>query len=500
MVFGPFVDIQGVCKSFGSTRALRGVSLGLGRGEVHGLLGENGAGKSTLMKVLSGVVVPDSGTAVVDGVELGFWDAGRCKRAGVAIAFQELSSPSNVSVATKLCWPGLPRGRLGLVSRRAMLERASDVFERFGVRGIDPLALIGDLSLAQRQQVEIVAAMACDPKLLILDEPTAALPDTDWLFARIRELSARGVTVIYISHKMSEIESICASGTVLRNGSVVGSFSRGSCSQDELVELMVGRSLAGQDGTGSERGRAVGDGCVLEVSGFDGEGRGGVDLAVHEREIVGVAGLEGQGQKELLYSIAGGGGVPRGGRVSIVQSDAASRVALVPEERKTEALFARQRTDFNVLVSVLSSVSSFGFLRGARWRGRAGELSALVNLPGEMLGRAVEDLSGGNQQKAVVARALALDPACLVLFDPTRGVDPGTKFELYGSIRRFAGRGRGVLMYSTEIPELVRLCDRVYVMRGGSVAGEFSGEGVNERSIMAAALGWKSRGLAEGEE
>ncbi|MDS1116830.1 ATP-binding cassette domain-containing protein [Gordonia westfalica] len=237
--FGP--DAPGSAARQGVS--LAGVDLSLAQGEVHGLLGENGAGKSTLMKVLAGVVTPDAGSVSIDGATLELGRPQASRAAGLGIAYQELSSPGNVDVATKLCWPKLPRGWSGLVSRAKMRDRASEILSRFRLESVDPALLIADADLATRQRVEIVAAMARDPKLLVLDEPTGALPDTDWLFDAVRRLAADGTAVIYISHKLPEIEEICDRGTVLRSGRTVGTFERGSVNETELVEMMIGCSF-----------------------------------------------------------------------------------------------------------------------------------------------------------------------------------------------------------------------------------------------------------------
>ncbi|MDR2453945.1 MAG: sugar ABC transporter ATP-binding protein [Bifidobacteriaceae bacterium] len=484
-----FIEISGISKSFGATKALSDVSMTLDGGEIHGLLGENGAGKSTLMKIMSGVVLPDAGRIAVEGRSLPPGKPAQARRAGIGIAYQELSSPPNITVGTKLLWPKLPRGRSGLVSRKAVMAQASGILERFNAPEIDPAACIGQVSLAQRQKVEIVTALAGEPKLLVLDEPTAALPDTEWLFGLLRGFSAAGGTVVYITHKMPEIDRICHRGTILRNGRIVGSFERGSHTDAQLVELMIGRSVDHDpDRRAAPR---VDDGRpMLEVKGLM-TSNGLVDgtLTVGRGEIVGIAGLEGQGQRDLLYAIAGAH--PRtGGEIRLEAGTAATLVALLPEERKTEALLPRQTATFNMTIGSLRRITRAGIVSASKEARHARRWAAEVNLPQAMLAKPIEALSGGNQQKAVIGRALARDPACLVLFDPTRGVDPGTKFEIYDFIRDFAAKGRAVLLYSTEIPELVRLCHRVYAISAGRVGRQFAGPELSEQAIMSAALAW----------
>jgi ribose transport system ATP-binding protein len=491
MAFHPYIDIQSISKSFGATHALTKVNLALERGEIHGLLGENGAGKTTLMKVLSGIVVPEEGSVSIAGTDLAFGNAPQCRRAGVSIAYQELSSPMNVSVATKINWPSLPRGRSGLVSRRRLRASTNAILREYDLDGIGPDATMSQLTLAQRQQIEIVTAMSKKPRLLILDEPTAALPDTDWLFNRIHQFGDAGTTVIYISHKMSEIESICDRGTVLRAGEVVGEFSRGSHTQDELVTLMVGREITQRTAKTAYTPKA-GSKPTLSVNKLaQNSDANPISMTIQPGEIVGLAGLQGQGEKTLLYTISNKIRHPSQS-VTIKQGNAETDVFLVPEERKTEALFLRHNATYNMLVSSIAKFATLGFVHSKQENEQAKTVSQSVNLAPAALGTPIEHLSGGNQQKVVLARALAADPACLVLFDPTRGVDPATKFEMYDVINDFAGKGRSVFIYSTEIPELIRLCNRVYVIREDSIVGEFAGEQLKESNIVPSMLGWSN--------
>jgi ribose transport system ATP-binding protein len=481
-----FVEIQGISKSFGATKALTDVTMTLDRAEIHGLLGENGAGKSTLMKVLSGMVVPDTGSVQIDGHHVQFGHPRHARRAGLGIAYQELSSPPNITIAAKLCLPDLPRGPLGLVSRKKMALNASRILDKFGANHVEPQALIADVDLATRQQVEIIAAMSMDPKLLILDEPTAALPDTTWLFTQLRRLKESGCTVVYISHKLHEIEEICDRGTILRSGRTVGSFARGEKTDDELVELMIGRSFS-KTFPPKPLGREGGKPVLVAEGVAVGNRLREATLTVRENEIVGVAGLEGQGQRELLYGLANL--MPLvAGRVVVEPTDTGTKTALVPEERKTEALFLEMSCAFNMTVGSLRKYSAGGIISKRRELRLADGISRQVNLPRQLLTRRVADLSGGNQQKAVFARTLSQDPRCLILFDPTRGVDAATKLELYDLMRKFADNGRGVIIYSTEIPELVGLCDRVYTVHGGRIRGEFTGGDITETNIMRSAL------------
>ena len=482
------VEIRNVSKRFGATAALTDVSMSVESGRVHGLLGENGAGKSTLMKVLSGIVEPDGGSVAIGGRELDLGNPRASRGIGLAMAYQELSAPPNITVATKLCLPKLPT-RFGFaVSQRALTEMARERLKHWEADHLDPHALISDLSLAARQEVEIIAALACSPKLLVLDEPTAALPDPNWLFRQLKRVTSTGASVIYISHKLGEIREICSTGTVLRNGRAVAEFERDELSDDELVELMIGRSF--NHAFPAKPEPAATAAAVLDVVELSaGTKLAGVSMTVRAGEIVGVAGLEGQGQRELFYALAGELR-PHGGLVTIA-ADAPGDVdfALVPEERKSEALFLQMRSDFNLTLPLTGRFSTASVVSRKRERALSETVAGEVNLPQQLLTKRIGDLSGGNQQKVVFGRAIAQSPRCLLLFDPTRGVDAATKLEIYKMTRDFAARGHAVLVYSTEIPELVGLCDRVASLYGGRIVAEHSGAELTESSVMSSVLG-----------
>jgi ribose transport system ATP-binding protein len=485
-----FVQITDVRKRFGATLALDGVTLSIERGTVHGLLGENGAGKSTLNKILSGVMVPDSGSLEIDGEIIPFGKPLVSRSAGLAMAYQEMSAPLNITVAEKLLLPKLPKGRFGFVSRRTLYAKATEILADWGKPNIDPRSEIGELDLADKQHVEIIAALATNPKLLILDEPTASLPDVEWLFGCIDRVTRAGSSVIYISHKLAEITRICSTGTVLRNGSVVKEFVSKDVNSHDLVEFMIGRSLDLVFPAKSEVD--VEDlKVVAKISGFHAGKNVDLNIDIHAGQIVGLAGLEGQGQKELFYCL-GGLTKPDSGTIEVGESDGDGtkpNFALVPEDRKTEGLFLPMLARVNLTMSQLKYFSRCGFLNPKREKAYAEKAAADFNLPVSFLSKTIQDLSGGNQQKVLFGRAVLSNPRCLLLFDPTRGVDAATKVEIYHMTRDFANAGGAVFVYSTEIPELVGLCDRVHTIYEGKITGEFSGEKLTEKSLMQGALG-----------
>ena len=480
-----FVEITDISKHFAATQALDGVTLSLERGEVHGLLGENGAGKSTLTKILAGVQAPDGGRLVIDGEEITLGSPQKSRAAGLAMAYQELSAPPNITVAEKLFLPSLPANRFGIVSSRKLYAEAEGVLDFWGHPEIDPRAVIGSLNLADKQYMEIIAALATNPKLLILDEPTSSLPDAEWLFGCVEQLVAGGSSVIYISHKLGEIARICHRGTVLRNGRVVKQFDSANIDEAELVELMIGRSLAQvfpakRDATADATATVTVDQLAI-----DGK-LAGVALEIAPGEIVGIAALEGQGQKELFYALAGLT-KPDGGTIEVAA--AGKDFALVPEDSATEGLFLTMTGRANVTITEMKRFSFLGAIRGRKEKAISAEAAHNVNLPLTHLTRPVSQLSGGNQQKVLFGRAILSNPHCLLLFDPTRGVDAATKVEIYHQTRRFTEAGGAVLIYSTEIPELVGLSDRVYTLYRGRVTGEFTGDALTESALMVGALG-----------
>ena len=487
-----FITITDVRKRFGGTLALDGVSLSIEPGTVHGVLGENGAGKTTLNKILSGVLVPDSGSFVIDGHQVPFGKPLVSRAAGLAMAYQEMSSPLNITVAEKLLLPKLPRGRLGFVSRRDIYDRATVILAHWGKPNINPRAEIGDLDLADKQYVEIIAALATNPKLLILDEPTASLPESEWLFSCIERITKTGASVIYISHKLAEIRRICENGTVLRNGRVVKEFQSADVDEHDLVEYMIGRSLdlVFPEKAGSAESEAE---TVVDVVNLTVGNISELTVQIKAGEIVGIAGLEGQGQKDLFYCLAGLI-EPQSGQVTVRGSQNAINkpdFTLVPEDRKTEGLFLPMLTRVNLVIAEPRKVSKWGFLSKEHEGIVAQKAATDFNIPLHFLDRNVQDLSGGNQQKVLFGRAVMTDPRCLLLFDPTRGVDAATKVELYHMARAFARDGGCVLIYSTEIPELVGLSDRVYTIYGGQISGEFAGDSLTENAIMRGAIGHK---------
>ncbi len=488
--------IAGVAKAYGATVALRRVSFELRRGEVHALLGENGAGKSTLVKILSGIVQPDSGRISLGGQPFEPHSLLDARARGISTAFQELSLLPNLTVATNLMLPHQHKGLMGLASRRLNERRAADVLAEFDAADIAPDALVGELSLAEKQRVEIVRAVSHRPRLLILDEPTAALAEPEWLFAIVERLAASGVAVLYISHRLAEVRRLCQRGTVLRNGESIGTVDLAGASDADIFRMMVGSGpeteyAAHVPPSGRETCRA------LVARDLRGPGVDGVSFDLRRGEILGVAALEGQGQRELFRMLGGAASAEAGvvevdgqpARLTSPWQALRSGVAFVPEERKTEGIFLGLSTASNISLPILDQVLRFGLIDRARERTQAAGAARLVDLAPRYLGMRISALSGGNQQKALIARVLLSGARILVLFDPTRGVDVGTKQVIYGVIRDFAVTGGSVLIYSTELSELVHLADRCLALYRGRIAGEVARHELSEERLVTLATG-----------
>jgi ribose transport system ATP-binding protein len=490
------LQVEGVGRSYGATVALRRVTLDLRRGEVHALLGENGAGKSTLVKILSGIVQPDLGTMRLDGRRYAPHSLLDARGHGVSTAFQELSLLPNLTVATNLSLPYQRKGAAGLASRRLNESHAAEVLAACDAADIAADALVSDLSLAEKQRVEIVRAVSHRPRLLILDEPTAALAEPEWLFRMVERLAASGVAVLYISHRLAEVRRLCRRGTVLRNGQSIGTVELAGARDVDIFRMMVGRSaeeVTRRPPTAAHREAQE----ALMLHDVSGPGVHGVSLSLNRGEILGVAALEGQGQRELFRMISGAAPI-LGGTVAVdarpvqfaspLQALRAG-IGFVPEERKTEGIFLGLTTASNISLPILGRLLQFGMID--RWRERAEVAGAAqqVDLASRYIGMRISALSGGNQQKALIARVLLSGARILVLFDPTRGVDVGTKEVIYGVVRAFAAQGGSVLLYSTELSELVHLADRCLALYRGRIAGAVAGRDLTEERLVSLATG-----------
>ena len=493
----PIVQLTGVSKYFSGVRALDNVDFACRRGSTHAILGENGAGKSTLIKIMSGVLRPDAGALLVNGRPARFASPAEAAKAGIVCIFQELSLIPDLSVADNISISEPPR-RFGMIDARAQRRRAEALLARIKCEDVDPNALVRELSLSRRQMVENAKALGKDPQVLILDEATSALTsrDVETVYGLLADLKAGNVASLFISHRMHEVEALCDTLSVFRNGSHVETFAKGAKSDREIVRMMIGRDVEAQF---PPRPVPKQHEPRLTLENLKWENRlKGVNLEVGAGEIVGLGGLDGQGQKELLLALFGvlrgvEGNMTAGGTAGIPGSPVAAktgqaRIALVPEDRKTEGLMLPMSIADNLLAASYEKISSGPFIDPARERQAVADGIAKLQIKIGQSQDAVATLSGGNQQKVVIAKWLMTDPDIVLLNDPTRGIDVGTKQEIYRLMRDLADAGKAILFYSTDYAELIGCCDRVAVMYDGAILTELRGEAMTEEAIVAAAL------------
>ena len=489
----PLISVNKLSKSFPGVRALHDVQFELLAGEVHALMGENGAGKSTLMKILAGVYRRDSGDILVDGQPVSFECPRDAQAAGVGIIHQELQLMNHLTVAQNIFIGREPRGRLGLFLDEDRLNaQAREILSRMHVN-LDPRALVGELTVASQQMVEIAKALSFDSRVLIMDEPTSALNDAEIaeLFRIIRELKGRGVGVVYISHKMDELKQIADRVTVLRDGEYVATVDAAHTTVEAIIGMMVGRTLT--DVAPAARAAAQGE-AALEVRHLNaGPLVRDVSFTLRQGEILGFAGLMGAGRTEVARAVFGADPVEsgeilvKGAKATIRNpSDAVAQgIGYLSEDRKRFGLATGMDVESNIVMSNLRSFLSFNFfLRRARMRRRATHFISLLAIRTPSPSQEVRLLSGGNQQKIVIAKWLERDCDVLFFDEPTRGIDVGAKSEIYKLLRSLADEGKAIVMISSELPEILRMSDRIVVMCEGRITGELGANEATQERIM----------------
>ncbi|MDR1394232.1 MAG: sugar ABC transporter ATP-binding protein [Bifidobacteriaceae bacterium] len=486
----PLLEASGIVKIYPGVRALDGVGLTVLPGEVHGLAGENGAGKSTLVRILGGLTSSDSGVMRLGGELFEPRSPQESLKAGVRIVHQELNSLPNMTVGENLFLDQLPR-RFGLVDRSAIVRRTTAVLKEVGL-DLSPSKRMGSLSVAQIQLVEIARALTKDARLIVLDEPTASLtpPERARLLTVVRQLSQKGVAVIYISHHLGEILEICDQVTVLRNGRLIATKPARDLASRDLVRMMVGRELAEdqQFPSGATPGPVLLDVQRLAVTGLPGP----VSFQVRQGEILGVAGLVGAGRSETMRALfgadrAGGGQIEVAGRRVRIRSphDAvAAGISFATEDRKNQGLILPMSCAANISLAAMRRVSRFGWLAKARELAQTTQVGARMRVKAPSMKTIVGTLSGGNQQKVVLARWLFRDSSILIVDEPTRGIDVGARREIYGLLADLATAGKGVIVVSSDLEELTGLCHRIVVFSKGEIVADLDRADFNRETIL----------------
>lgn len=498
----PLLRMEGIVKAFAGAVALKGVSLTLQRGEVHALVGENGAGKSTLIKIMTGAYRRDAGEMWLAGEPVNFQTPAAAQSAGVTAVHQEIHLLGYRTVAENIFLGREPR-RFGLVDWRRMGAETSAVLADLGI-DIDPWVTLGSLNTARQQMVAIARGISIGAKVLVLDEPTSSLADREVsiLFDLIRRLQTQGTAIVYISHRFDELYAVCDRVTVLRDGKLVGSYALADLERLDLVCLMLGKDRnelqAGTTGFAEPHHVPTDAAALLEASGLQrGVKLRGVSLDVRRGEIVGLAGLLGSGRTETARAIFGadpadaGTMLLKGANFQPASPDDAieAGVAFLPEDRKAEGIIPELSVRENLTLAALPLLTKFGVVSRARQREIVDRFMKRLGIKAYSADQKIRELSGGNQQKVLIARWLCTQPALLILDEPTRGIDIGAKAEIQALVNELAASGLGVLMISSELEELVEGCSRVIVLRDGANSSELSGADISQQAIIRAMAG-----------
>lgn len=491
----PVLSMRNIAKAFGKFYALKGVDLTVWPGEIHALMGENGAGKSTLMKILAGAYTATSGEILIDGRPHAIKGPKDALAAGITLIYQEMQLAPNLTVAENI-FLGSELARGGLVQRKEMINQAQAVIDRLGAQ-FKASDRVMTLTIAEQQQVEIARALHRNSRVLVMDEPTAALStrETQRLFELILRLRDEGMAIIYISHRMAEVYELSDRVSVLRDGQYVGSLTRDKLNASELVRMMVGRPLS--DLFNKERDIPPGQPRLRVEDLTDGGKVKASSLVVRAGEIVGLAGLVGAGRSELAQLIFGvrratGGVIEIDGEPVVIHSPRAAielGIGFLTENRKEQGLFLEMAAQENITMATLERDARWGMLNRKKAQTLSNDAISLLNIRVPHAQVRAGGLSGGNQQKLLISRWVAIGPRILLLDEPTRGVDVGAKSEIYRIMTQMARQGVAILMISSELPEVVGMSDRVYVMREGSIAGELQAGDISQESIMTLATG-----------
>lgn len=492
----PLLRVEGISKAFPGVQALSDLTMEVLPGEILALVGENGAGKSTLIKILSGVYRPDNGRILIDGREVAFRNPIEAVQAGISVVYQELSLVPNLSVAENVYGGRPPSGALGLMDVSAMNTATRDMLDKFQAQ-FSPQAPVGLLSLGNQQLVEIIKALSANAKILILDEPTSSLSlqEANLLFERMRRLKERGITIIYVSHHLEEVFAISDRVVVLRDGKYVGTRPTGETDEHEIVSMMVGRELTEME---SQAAKQPPGPEFLRIEGFSRKGIfEDVSFSVHSGEVLTLFGLVGAGRSEVARALIGlddasGGRVfIQGKETRISQPGVAMRqgLAYLSEDRKNEGLFLDKSVKENFMAPNLHRVAPGGWLRWHVLNTMVEDYIKRLEIRTPSLDQRLNNLSGGNQQKVLLGEWLATQPDILIVDEPTRGIDVGTKREIHRLLRRLADQGKAIVVISSDLPETLRISDRIAVMRKGRLVGFITRSEATEEKVMELAAG-----------
>lgn len=501
----PLLEMQGINKAFPGVQALRNVDLTIYPGEILALLGENGAGKSTLMKILNGVYSADSGTITWDGTPVIISSPNDAQRTGISMIHQELALIPYLDAGKNIYLGREPRGILpGTINWRKLYTDADAQLRDIGLN-ISTRTPVRFFSIAQQQMIEVAKALSLNARLIVMDEPTSSLTDreVDSLFEQMRLLRERGVAIIFISHRLDEVFEICDRLTVLRDGELIGSKSVSEVDTDQIINMMVGREMGQMY---ERRETPPGDEIIMDVRDLN-RGRMVQDVSFQLRkgEILGIAGLVGAGRTELVQTLFGvypatsGEIILNGEPVTIRRPSQAIQhgIGLVPEDRKGQGLFLGMRVSENIVMAKLRDIANVIFVRWRDVKETSEEYVQRLDIRTPSIRQTVRNLSGGNQQKTVIAKWLTLDPKILILDEPTRGIDVGAKSEIYRLMNQLAARGVSIIMISSELPEVLGISDRILVMHEGRVTGEFVATEATQDDLMQAAIGMSSSSRSE---
>ena len=488
------LEVKNITKKFGNFAALSGVCLSLKKGEVHALCGENGAGKSTLMNIIGGVLQPTEGNILLDGKEVIFHNPRQAQESGIGFVHQELSLCQHLTVAENIFMGRLPK-KNGFLDFDKLRKDSLDVLSSFNV-SFSPDDIVSDLNISEQQIVEIARAVSLDCRILILDEPTSSLTEkeTNNLMVIIKELSRKGISILYISHRLSEIFVVCDVVTVLKDGTYVWTKNTSDIVPDDIITAMVGRSITTIYPSKSEN---IGD-EILSVENLSRKGVfNNISFNLHQGEILGIAGLVGAGRSEIMRSLCcidpKDSGVVKLFRKEITAKSYKdvihTGICYLPEDRKLLGLFVEMSIENNIISADTEAVSSKGFIVDKKAHDMAAEFIEELNVKIGNLDDPISSLSGGNQQKCLIAKWLSPKPKVLILDEPTRGIDVGSKVEIHKLLRELANKGIGIIIVSSELPEVIGVSDRVAVICEGELAGFLSGESLSEENIMRLASG-----------